>query len=412
MSSTKILLSLLFLSSPVWAQTSLSDYLKAAWKQGPVSASETHKNDESEQFINSARGKYFPHVSLAGIDSAGFPSSNGQLGVGGLMGSAFRSGPAGGVIVKQTIYDFGRISSALEAAKAGKSLNEAKLADQKLHYLVSLGGLYLNCARTKSLLEQNDRMMVWAKLILKESSRFTSTGQRSIIDNSLVRSKVNDLELQQKEFKKLETSYLAQMKPFASINECSRLGLAVTSSMPSELMVEEPSLLLAKAQIEVSQAGQNEAEASQLPSLNVMGSAGYMDKMRFVDKRQDYSAGVGLVFPIWNGGEDLHRERAYKAQADYQKQILKATELEFKAKLRNLVDRRQRDKETLADLESNLGHVRDTMKLASKRYQRLEGPLIDVREAYAELQDMEYQRVNLLYSLADASLQLSLLKTR
>jgi|GEM_PF-6046538 len=408
---TKFLLFFLLMGAHASAETALSDYLKSAWQQGAISASESDKAEESEQFVSSARGKYFPHVSLAGIDSTGFPSSTGQLGVGGLMGSAFRSGPAGGVIVQQTIYDFGRISSAMESAKAGKSLNEAKLAEEKYRYLSSLGDLYMGCARARSLLDKTERMMGWAQLLLKETVRFTKTGQRSIIDNALVKSKVNDLVLQQKEYKKVENSYVEQMRHFVNIDGCKRLSQTLAETMPTELKVEEPSLLLAKAQIEISEAGRKGAEASELPTLDVMGSAGYMKEARLVDK-QDYSAGVGLIVPVWNGGEDLHRARAYKAQVEYQKQILKNSELEFKTKLKKLMDQRQIAQETLSDLDTNLDQVRDTMKIASKRYQRLEGPLIDVRDAYSELLAMEIQRVNLLFSLAETSFQLNLLKTR
>lgn len=408
---TKYLFLALLVGFQAKAETKLSDYLTRAWGQSPVLTGDASKLNESEEFVSSARGKYFPHVSLAGIDTTGFPASTGMLGVGGLMGSPFRSGMAGGVIVQQTVYDFGRISSALESAKAGKSYNEAKLAEEKLRYLTSLGELYLGCARARSLLDKTERMMGWANLILKETLRFTKTGQRSIIDNALVKSKMNDLVLQQKEYRKVEASYTEQMKHFAHIDRCDRLSQTLSTSMPGELMVEEPTILLAKAQVEVSEAGRKGAEADQLPTLDVMGSAGYMNEARLVEKK-DYSAGVGLIVPIWNGGEDLHRARAYKAQSEYQRDILKNTEIEFRAKLQKLLDQRKIAQETLVDLETNLDQVRDTMKIASKRYQRLEGPLIDVRDAYSELLQMEIQRVNLLYSLASTSFQLNLLKTR
>jgi outer membrane protein TolC len=404
------LLLLLFVTTQVRAETTLIDFLQSAWQKSPVIAGETSKNEESEQFVKSARGKYFPHVSLAGIDSTGFPASSSALRVGGIMGSPYRAGLAGGVIVEQTVYDFGRINSVLEAAKADKSLNEARLASEKLRFLTELGGLYLSCARTKSLLEENEHMMFWAKLILRETGRFTKTGQRSIIDNSLVKSKLNDLELQEAELKRLQASLIYQMKIYAEPSGCAALQTATVNQVPENLKVEEPSMLLAKAQVEVSRAGVENAKSAQLPTLNVMGSAGGMDHARLVDQ-QDYSASVGLVFPIWNGGEDQHREQAYKSQVEYQSQLLKTTELEFQSKLKNLIDERDRFRESLQQIDQNLAHVRETMKLASKRYQRLEGPLIDVRDAYSELQTIEYQRVGLQYNLATASLQLSLLKT-
>ncbi len=48
-------------------------------------------------------------VDLGGraVDSWGFPGSSGYLGIGGLMGSPFRSGEAGGLVATDTLFDFG-----------------------------------------------------------------------------------------------------------------------------------------------------------------------------------------------------------------------------------------------------------------------------------------------------------------
>src|SRR5262249_40976854 len=119
---------------------------------------------------------------------------------------------------------------------------------------------------------------------------------------------------------------------------------------------------------------------------------------------------VGIVFPLWNGGEDSHREEAYKSEAEAENERLKAAQLEFSAKLKDLRDEWARDKETLQELEHNLELVHQTMKLASKRYRALEGPLIDVREAFSQLRSMERERIQLMHTLGEVGLQLQMLR--
>jgi outer membrane protein len=382
-------------------------FLETAWSSSPVIKGEALQNEASNQLVSAVRGKYLPRLSLDAIDSTGFPASNSALQVGGLMGSPFRSGLAGGVVLQQTVYDFGRIQSLLEHAKAERSLVRARLSEDKFRFLLSLGQLYLECAHARSLQLSDVELMGWAKINLKETARFTKTGQRSVIDNSLVQTEVNGLQLELDQLHRYEQSLSEQMKLYGASAGCKGLGDSWQVHIPDDLRVEAPSLLIAKAQIELAQASYHEAKAAQLPTLNVMGSVGDMEKTRLVDK-ENYAAGSGLVFPIWNG-EDSRREEAYKAQADYQSENLKAAQLEYTARIKNLEDEYLRDRDALTVIEGDLQQVQKTIKLASKRYQSLEGPLIDVREAFKQLRQMGLERLRVMTALGEVSLQLGML---
>lgn len=392
-------------------EISLVDFLRQAWEKGPVSQAEGLQNSASDEFVHSVQGKYLPHVALDAIDSTGFPASNSALQVGGLMGSPFRSGAAGGVVVTQTVYDFGRIESALKEVKAERSLVQARLAEDKMRYLESAAQVYLACARARSLQENDEELMKWAKINLKETARFTRTGQRSVIDNSLVQTEVNELRLELDDLGKFQQSLTEQMKLYGANSGCKTLSDSWDSQVPEALRVDDPRLLLAKAQMETAHAGFEDAKSRQLPTINVMGSAGGMEKSRLVPE-QDYAAGVGIVFPVWNGGEDYRREKAFKTQSDYQDQHLKAAELEFNVQIKNLQDELSRDRDALKVVGKNLEQVEKTIKLASTRYQRLEGPLIDVREALKQLRQLGLERVEMMNSLGAVSVQLSIWRNK
>jgi outer membrane protein len=403
---------LLFLPTLSFAEEiSLVDFLKIVWENGPVRHGEALQDSASEDLVRSAKGKYLPHVSLDAIDTTGFPASNSELQVDGLMGSPFRSGLAGGVVVEQTLYDFGRIQSAVARARVDKSTRRAQLAADKFQFLTSVGQIYLACAQVRSMRHNDEDLMRWAQINLKETARFTKTGQRSIVDNALVQTEVNTLNLELDQLQKYEQSLNAQMQIYGVKADCRRLSGSLQTQVPSELKVQEPSVLVAEAEIEVAQASYEAARSAQLPKLNAMGSFGDMDRARLVDK-QNYAAGVGLEFPIWNGGEDAKREHAYKTQADYQRENLKAAQLEYSKQIKNLQDGFDRNQEALGVIDKNREQVEKTLRLATKRYQTLQGPLIDFREAFKQLREVNYQRIRTMQTLAAASLQLSLLNSK
>src|SRR5262249_2454644 len=161
-------------------------------------------------------------------------------------------GWAYGAVLDQILYDFGRISSKLEQAKAERSLGEARLAQEKLRFLTTMGGLYLGCAKVRSLTRLNEDLMVWAKILLTETSRFARPGQRSIGDRSLVESEISDLDVQREELRKFEATLIGQMKTYAPISSCQRLRQAWDISVADGLRVEDPTMLAAKAQLELS----------------------------------------------------------------------------------------------------------------------------------------------------------------
>ncbi len=406
-----ILFLLLFPLTSFAEEMSFVDFLNAAWEKSPVVKGEALQRQANDQLVSSVRGKYLPQVSLDAIDTTGFPASNSGLQTDGLMASPFRSGLAGGLVVQQTVYDFGRIQSVLERAKATRSLNEARLAQEKLQYLGLVARLYLTCARTRSLQRNDEELMSWAKLNLDETARFTKTGQRSIVDNSLVQTEVNGLKLELDQLRKYQASLTDQMKLYGGTKDCKALSDSWQFTVPESLQVDDPSLLLAKAQIEIAHASYQEAKTNQLPTIKVMGSVGEMETVRLVDNRDNYYAlGVGISFPIWNGGEDAKRAEAYKSQTDYQTENLKAAQLEYASQLKDLRDQYDREREALKVVEKDMEQVQKTIRLASKRYHSLQGPLIDVREAFKQLRDLSQERIQFMNRLGSTSLQLGILR--
>ena len=326
------------------------------------------------------------------------------------MGSPFRSGAAAGIVVEQRIYDFGRIRSILEGAKAEARLSEAKIDAEKLNFMSRLVRLYLTCAQAFSMKRQNDRLMSWAELNLKETQRLTKTGQRSIIDNSLVQAEINDLKLQQAELEQMQRSFNEQMAFYAPNVECGPLSQTWQMSISDDLKVEPPQVLLAKAQRDLSQARFEQEKSEQRPIIKAVGSAGWMEDERLVSSQQNYSAGIGITFPFWNGGESVHREHAFKSEVEYQNEVLKEAELEINTKLKSANDEFTRYKDSLNQIEKNLQEARETMRLASTRYRRLEGPLVDVREAFKQLKTVETERNNLLLALTRSAFELNVFK--
>ena len=156
------ILSALLFSLNAWSADkrpiSIDDVLQLSEVNSPsLSASRFHEL-AARKSIDIARANYFPTLNAEAIDSTGFSGSSGLLGVGGLMGSPYRSGISGGLVAQQTIWDFGRTYYDVEASK-----RQAELSKQDtrvtLYQVKQLAlEIYYECAFFRS---QRD---IWAEL--------------------------------------------------------------------------------------------------------------------------------------------------------------------------------------------------------------------------------------------------------
>ena len=391
-------------------ELNFTEYLNIAWQNHPLFKIEKLQEEQNEELTDSAKARYMPHLSLEAVDTKGFPGSTSTLHLGGLVGSAYRKGMAGGIVWDQLIYDFGRTSALLKKYKASNQLEEATLARDKYLFIIKMASLFLNCAKSEALQQSHQRLLRLVQLIYNETTKMTHTGQKSIVDQSLTQNDLDELKREIEDQKLEKQQILDEMFIYAQTEnfQCTRLNSYASFGSLKQFQVQSPQVLLAKAQADIFQAQAQEYKSNQRPTINAVGSYGAMEDSRVVPK-ENYSAGIGIVFPFFNGGEDAHKAKLYKLKAEAQIEELKIAKLEFQIHEKSLTQKIYQLKRDLQGIEIEYNNVNRTTDLALKRYLRLQGTLIDVRESFKRLKALEIEKLKKDFELASYVLDKELL---
>lgn len=354
----------------------------------PEFAASKFAQTAAERTIGIARSGYFPTLDFEAIDSTGFPASSGLTGVGGLMGSAYRSGAAYGVVAKETLWDFGRTSNAVSAAKHDADARKADVQVSLYQAQQEALQVYYSCARYRSLKDTWSLVSRESDVVDREVRRFVKTGQRSVVERYLVESQTQEAETAVADFSERLKKSIHLLSLLTGVTEkgldCGALSDEDSPFLRAKKSAQSPLVLRAQAEAAAAQARADQARAGHMPRLVAVASAGEMEKSRFVPK-QEYAAAGAVIFPLFDGlktTNDVERSEALAMEKD-----------------RDLALARQRlDEinthydEVISSAKVRLQHLAEEQKLAEegftvakKRYLAFQGSLVDLREALRNL---------------------------
>jgi len=392
-----LLIGILALSGPLRAQTFQSDQphelnilevMGRAEHVSPVLKAALARMKAAQESIRIAKSAYFPALNLEGIDSTGFPGSSNLLGISGLMASPFRSGLAGGIVSKLTVYDFGRTRYDVKAAEQEliSSFENVKV----LRYLVYLTALklYFDAVQSRSQQETWQQLGQETSYVAHEVRRFVQTGQRSIVERYLVQDQVEEADATQAAYGERYSVALRRLALLTGLNgpiSCPD-ALHVRTRIYDGLHREEQSPLLRRAAAESSTAHERlkQVLAENRPQIMAVASAGEMDKSRLVEKKE-YSAAVGFQLPLFEGYKitaEVHRAQNIVDQKD---QELISARFELDDQNASYDEIINSARVNLQHLEHELAVANEGFKVAKERYLSFQGTLVDVREALRNL---------------------------
>lgn len=387
---------------------SIDEVLRLAAINSPRLTAAQFREIAAAKSVDIARATYFPTLSAEAIDSTGFAGSSGLIGVGGLMGSPYRSGASGGLVAEQTIWDFGRTYYDVEASR-----HEVEFSRQDTRvtlYQVKQLALqtYYECAFDRSQSEVWGRLVGESGLITREAQHFVNTGQVSIVDRYLSSAQTEEAKTAQafytERLKKAEQELAVIMGVPAGGFTCPVLPGALTSTLNPDMGIEySPVLRRAMAGAKAARARMQQQEANFYPKIVAVASAGGMEDARLVTK-QDYAAGIGLIWPLFDmhtSGE-IQRAKAVASEKNHEVAAEKLYLQEMNAKYDNII---QSAKVRLKHLDAECIIADKAFSVAKKRYFSLEGTLIDLREAFRNLSRVlsEIQETQTRYLQASGS---------
>jgi outer membrane protein TolC len=373
------------LSDPV--PLGLDEVLRRAEQAAPSLSQRQAEANAAAAGIGYAKADILPQVDAQAIDSFGFPGSTGYLGIGGVMGSPYRSGLAGGIVVQQQIYDFGRTEAAVDAASQDVATKKERTRLEAQAVRLTALRQFYRCVRLRSEVALFRDLVDKTASVTKEVKGFVRTGQRSIVDRYLAQSQLEEAKTEEAvararlgEAEGALGLVIGQKEPAG----CPALDGGEVSWTPTEAPEANPLVAEAQAELGAVRARLDAVKARYMPKLDVLGSVGVMERARLVSKTP-YAVGVGLSVPLFDGfREDYATQRG---QAE-----VVAKEYEVAARKLDLAEINARYDEEIAAARAKLEHLASERKLAREgfgvardRYRAAQGTLTDLREAIRNL---------------------------
>ena len=373
-------------------ELTLAEALGQAEQNSPRLKAARLQEKAAHEGVGVARSAYSPSVAAEGVDSWGFPGSSGALGIGGLMGSPYRSGAAAGLVATDTLFDFGRTYSSVKTAETIEALQHEGIEVDKYSVDLDILQTYYACSRFRSEHEVWDGLHGEIELVAKEVVKYVATGQRSIVDKYLAQAQVEEARTNRNYFKSRMNSTVARLALLMGSSETELSCPALPSvAEPVPLYATgavNPYVLRSQTEVELAKSRLTGAKADYLPKIVGVASVGAMERVRLVD-RTDYSGGLGIILPLFDGLGTVHRVGQARAALDAKTQELGAVRLqmdEANARYDELVDA---SKARIEHLEREQKLAEDGFSVAKSRYFKFQGTLVDLRDALRNLGRIE-----------------------
>jgi outer membrane protein TolC len=241
------------------------------------------------------------------------------------------------------------------------------------------------------------------EIVAKEVVKYVATGQRSIVDKYLAQAQVEEARTNRNYFKSRMNSTVARLALLTGNSETDLTCPALPSlAEPVPLYptgAANPYILRSQIEVDLAKSRLAGAKSDYLPKIVGVASVGTMERVRLVN-RADYSGGLGIILPLFDGLGTVHRVGQARAALDAKTQDLAAVQLqmdEAAARYDEIIDA---SKARIEHLEREQKLAEDGFGVAKSRYFKFQGTLVDLRDALRNMgrieTDMRDTQANLL----------------
>ena len=331
----------------------------------------------AEAQLGQTRSSYLPQISF----SYGYTVSGGQNDYyrddnGDLVYGRERSSYSSALSLRQYITDFGRTANLMKAAKEGYVVSLCDLTASENSIVYSVKTAYYNCVAQYELLLVNKEYVQASKEHLEQSLAFYKAGTRSKIE--VTRSETDFVNAE------LELSRANAAYEVAKINLFNAMGVPteancefVTSfALPeiaksSDYFIEtakkqRPEILKSEANLRATKARFTATTAEFAPSLS--STARYNWTGANYPLPRQWSVGLSLTMPIWDGNNTVNAVKAAQANIDsvdaQNERILQNVSAEVQKSYLNMMTARQQIDVSKKAMEL----AQENFNLAQSRY--------------------------------------------
>lgn len=380
-----VLLVMMTSFSPKAQATSLREILESAEAvDGKIAAGKTEQVITEAQ-VKVAKADYYPHLEADAIETPGFSGSSSVMGISGVLGSPFRSGPGVEALASMTLWDFGRTSSKVHSAEYQQKSEGAKLEVVRGDVDLAAVQIYFECVRNRSLLSNWNFILRQAQAIDHEVQNFVTTGQHSVVDKYLSESQVEKALTEKMDAQTRLQSSRQRLAILTTLQEKDLTCPEVAEISDKDLNFlsepgQNPALVYREQQIHVASAELDQAHADFMPKLKAFASYGYYDKAQLIP-REDYAYGVAVSWPLFDGMKTVHETEAARSAVTQQQQLQSDVRYEIDQKNAKLDQDIAASVERLSHLEKAQRIALHGFHVAKDRYFHSRGNLIDLRES-------------------------------
>jgi outer membrane protein TolC len=392
-------------------ELTLAEALSAAEKADPALEAARQREASAQAGVGVADSARYPVVSADAVDSWGFPGSSGALGLGGLVGSPYRSGAAAGLVARDTLYDFGRTAVISRTARQEREVRRQETELERRALDLDVLRAFEECSRFRSGREVWDRLHGETELVAREIARYVTTGQRSVVDRYLSDAQVEEARTNRNYFGSRMRSTLKRLALLtalpASDLTCPAMPPLDQAPVPSAANGPDPFVLRAQSEVELAKTRLAGAKDDYLPKLYGVASVGTMERARLVNK-EDWSGGLGVTVPLFDGFGTESRVKRARADLEARARDLDAARVrvaETDDRYDEVIDS---SKARLEHLARELSLAQEGFRVAKDRYFKYQGTLADMRDALRNLgrieNDMAQTQADLLEAVGEKAL--------
>jgi outer membrane protein TolC len=226
------------------------------------------------------------------------------------------------------------------------------------------------------------------ELVSREVDRFVNTGQRSIVDRYLARAQkeqatTNTLDYTARE--QVAITRVTLLTGMTSAFICPSLnGSSSSLLLKYSAQGENPFLQYAQTRVSAAENRLKRTQSENLPEVVGMASAGYLQNTHLVES-QDYSLGVGIVFPLFQGFRIKNEVDEAASKLQEQDFLVESSRLELENINAQYDEKLKSSQARIENLNIEIENAVTAFNVAKKRYLGFQGTLVDVRDALTNL---------------------------
>jgi outer membrane protein len=321
------------------------------------------------------------------------------------------------------LFAGGRNLAQVRSARASVEAAEATLVTRRFGVALAAKQAFFAVLRAEELIALNAERIDQAEEQLAAAERRLQVGRATRSDVLRARLQLRNAQqaMLESETQRRSSMYVLGQRvgvagPVAAVGEASLepQPLALEPERMREIVLEEsPSVVSARANLGVAQAGVSQARAQWFPSLGLSGGYNWSNNELGLDSgRTSWNTGVRLSYPLFNG---LQRE----ATVDRANAQLTVAEAEARdasraavAELERLLAALQLAQQQLVILRESVEVAAEDYRVQQERYEHGAATILELVSSQIALTQAEYDLINARYDYQIAKAELESLVGR